>query len=291
MNPNAPDIDPLDEDEQALARIVRALPAGDPPLALDARILKAASDAVAAAPSKHRVAWLSPIGSIWGIGSAAAAVLAVGIAWQRMNPPMPALPESSPAPVAADVGNNGRLQVEFKEETPQQYANSPPPAPSVLANRIAQQPVASAAPVPAAVTAFPQDSLDEHVTQREPQAPAPMAAPALGVISGGAAADNKAAPAESRAEAQATSTDAYRADAPAAKAISAERDQAAGESADAARQRVQPDARLYPESWLQKIRTRLKQGDADGARASLRMFVTQYPTQTVPDDLKALLEE
>jgi Meckel syndrome type 1 protein len=292
MNPNAPDTDPLDESEQALARIVRALPAGEPPSALDARILKAASDAVAAAPGKRRTALLSATGSLWGIGSAAAAVLAIGIAWQRMNPPMPTLPATSPAPVAEDVRNDGRLPVEFKQEAPRQYDNSPPPAaPAVIANRIARPPVASAAPVPAAATAFPQDSLDEHVAQRELQAPAAMAAPALGVISGGAAADNQAAPAEPRAEAQATSTDAYRADAPAAKAMSAERDQAAMGSLADADGRVAPDTHLYPESWLLKIRTRLKDGDVEGARASLRLFVAKYPTQTVPDDLKALLKE
>ncbi len=292
MNPNAPDTDPLDESEQAFARIVRALPAGEPPSALDARILKAASDAVAAAPGKRRAALLSATGSLWGIGSAAAAVLAIGIAWQRMNPPMPTMPETSPAPVAEDVRNDGRLRVEFKQEAPRQYDNSPPPAaPALIANRVARQPVASAAPAPAAATAFPQDSLDEHVTQREPLAPAPMAAPALGVISGGAAADNQAAPTEPRAEAQAAATDAFRADSLAAKAVSAERDQAVTGSVTDTDGRVAPDTHLYPESWLLKIRSRLKAGDVEGARASLRLFLGKYPTQAVPDDLKALLKE
>ena len=48
MNTREPITEPLDDDEREFARVVRALPAGEPPAALDARILKAASDAVAA---------------------------------------------------------------------------------------------------------------------------------------------------------------------------------------------------------------------------------------------------
>ena len=79
MTTQLPDHDPLDENERAFARIVRALPAGDPPAALDALILKASSDALAV-PNKRRAVWLSSTGSLWGIGSAAAAVLVMGIA-------------------------------------------------------------------------------------------------------------------------------------------------------------------------------------------------------------------
>jgi hypothetical protein len=296
MNTNTPNTDPLDNDEQALARIVRALPAGEPPAALDARILKAASDALATAPAKRRVAWLASGGSLWGIGSAAAAVLAIGIAWQRMNPPLPSLPASAPVPVAQDSSGDGRTPVEFKQEAPRQYDNSPPPpaladaprsrAPMPVTASNAQTAAAqvAAAPPPAP---FPQDamkeSLDEHVADATGRADAEPAA------LGGA----PAAPAV-RAETQAT-----------AKAAASERDQASGtidslvvtgarlsaEGEASERQRVADDAKLYPESWLVRIRTRLKDGDVEGARASLRAFVAKYPTQAIPDDLKILLKE
>ena len=58
MNTREPITEPLDDDEREFARVVRALPAGEPPAALDARILKAASDAVAARP-RRRFAWLA----------------------------------------------------------------------------------------------------------------------------------------------------------------------------------------------------------------------------------------
>ena len=58
-----------------------------------------------------------------------------------------------------------------------------------------------------------------------------------------------------------------------------------------ARQRVRADARLYPESWILKIRSRLRRGDVIGARASLKLFVERYPQETVPSNLKPLLDE
>ena len=44
--------DPLDADERELARVLRALPAGEPPSALDARILAMARDAVVTTPAQ-----------------------------------------------------------------------------------------------------------------------------------------------------------------------------------------------------------------------------------------------
>jgi TolA-binding protein len=67
--------------------------------------------------------------------------------------------------------------------------------------------------------------------------------------------------------------------------------QATAESPDATRRRVRADVRLYPESWIRKIRTRLKQGDTAGARASLKLFVETYPQEAVPENLKPLLGE
>jgi hypothetical protein len=78
--------------------------------------------------------------------------------------------------------------------------------------------------------------------------------------------------------------------APAAEA-EAQAKQANEESPESARLRVRLDARLYPESWILKIRSRLRHGDVAGARASLKLFVEQYPHETVPTNLKPLLGE
>ena len=74
--PQDPRKQPLQDDEIALARILRALPAGEPPSRLDAAILAAATDAVAAAPGdrpragkpRRVLPWLPT----WAIGTAAA---------------------------------------------------------------------------------------------------------------------------------------------------------------------------------------------------------------------------
>ena len=280
MNTNRPEMEPLDDDEQALARIVRALPAGEPPSALDARILKAASDALAT-PMRRRAVWLTSSGSLWGIGSAAAAVLVLGIAWQRMNPPVPALPATAPVTVAQDKRDDGRTEVEFKTEAPKQYDNSPPPPALADAPRPrALAPAAAAAP--AAPAPFPQDALkerlDEHVTEAFARGNAEPAA------TGGAPA--------SRAEAQSLQAEAAADNAIAkAAAPAVERDQAASGLVAGAKDRVADDAKLYPESWLAKIRTRLKHGDTAGARASLHLYIAKYPNQVIPDDLKVLLRE
>ena len=77
MNTPLPPIDPPDPHERELARILRALPGGEPPPALDARILRAAHDALAQPASRKRALWAGgSSGALWGIGSAAAAILA-----------------------------------------------------------------------------------------------------------------------------------------------------------------------------------------------------------------------
>lgn len=85
--PHDPPDDRLDAEEQRLARLLRTLPGGAPPPALDAKILAAARDTTA--PRRRRPA-------LWGLGTAAAAVLAVGVIWRLQHQPEPpvVLPES-----------------------------------------------------------------------------------------------------------------------------------------------------------------------------------------------------
>ncbi|CAN5137729.1 hypothetical protein BH11PSE14_BH11PSE14_13720 [soil metagenome] len=113
MPPNKP----LDHDERDLARILRALPSAEPSAALDARILRAAAEAAARGSRRRRIGWLGAGGGMWGIGSAAAAVLALGIGWQALygGGSHPA-PMTRPVPVD-DAADSEGMSVEFKDQT------------------------------------------------------------------------------------------------------------------------------------------------------------------------------
>ena len=69
MNPDPPAHQPLDDQERELARILRALPAGEPSAALDSRILRAAANATAA-QRRPGARWLAAAAPLWGIGGA-----------------------------------------------------------------------------------------------------------------------------------------------------------------------------------------------------------------------------
>ena len=73
--PPLPSSEPLDDEERVLARALSGLPSAPPPPELDARILGASRRAIAITPRPHahRRGW------VWGLSSAAAAVLAVGV--------------------------------------------------------------------------------------------------------------------------------------------------------------------------------------------------------------------
>lgn len=294
MNTHAPIDEPLQPDERDLARIVRALPAGEPPPGLDARILKAASDAVAASARRRRFAWLGSGGALWSIGSAAAAVLAIGIAWKTTTPPNRSLPTSAPVPVAADAPETDGVAVEFKEEAARSDAAAPPPAATrVGADARAQRRAVPAVPaVPEAPTAFPDSGLDEHVSGTAAAAPPPapatapppplaqaaeaMAAPVAGTAANRDRGEDQAL-AKSMQDLGAMETEAGR---------TLQRQNEAE-----AERRVQSDTQRYPESWLLKIRARWREGDVEGARASLRLFVAKYPDHGLPEDLRPLLQE
>ena len=376
--PNRPH-EELDADERELARIVRALPGGEPPPGLDLRILKAAQDAVSAPTDKRRrrALWAtSSTGSFWAFGTAAAAVLAVGISWQMfMQAPTSNLPASGPAAIAKDEARDrDSTTVEFVPASPiadqgravdQPIASAAaPPPPPMESQRIAppavrplqeeRQAMAESAPMP-----FP----DEHVAEmkasggrqadqsakteqyaddlrtdaaardsdgpaNEPAATKPADASVASAtrsldrveVTGSRIKENaNAAPAAAAAPSaakpaapppvaaergeqttmQAQSAMAKTADSAGVLAGAAapasqpegQAKQADKESWVSARQRVRADARLYPESWILKIRSRLRRGDVIGARASLKLFVERYPQETVPSNLKPLLDE
>jgi len=49
-----------------------------------------------------------------------------------------------------------------------------------------------------------------------------------------------------------------------------------------------PNARLYPEHWIENIRTMLRENKRDEALHSLAEFRRMYPQYHLPDDLRDL---
>ncbi len=174
MNKQIPTTEALDEQERELARVLRALPGGEPPAALDARILKAAGNA-AAASRRPRTRWIASAGALWGIGGAAAAVLALGVSLQLMYPAQHSMrPESAPAARMEDKAEDSTVSVELKDQQASEPGNAPAASPALKSATPAPAAQAysaapSAAPPPAPMTAdlpepFASEHLDEHVT-------------------------------------------------------------------------------------------------------------------------------
>jgi len=299
MNPNDPHPEPLDPNERELARVVRALPGGEPPAMLDARILKAAQDAVAAGTGRRGPRWLLGGGAAWGIGSAAAAVLAIGVGWQVLNPspatrlPMPA---RTPTPAADVAEESTGTAVEFRERAPRTYDNSPPPVAAIpTPSSTPAAPAAPAAPPPPpaatapAVTVQSQgaiNAIDVSAAESTTILTAEQAADiARAEAAGAAAADREEAAtarastdARQRANAQAAVADAA---APAERRASA----FAGDPAKA-----EADFQRRPSEWLNHIRALRDRGDDVAARSSLRDFRKRHPDYLIPSDLTVLLE-
>jgi hypothetical protein len=300
-NPPLPPQEPLDAQERELARILRALPAGEPSAALDARILRAATNA-AASSRRPGAKWLASAGALWGIGSAAAAVLALGVAWQlRYGAPDRAAPASAPrAQTVSDVAEDDAVQVEFgARSNAVQDMPAPPPAelasqpaaaaPAHQSPRMRQEapaPAAAAAP-PAAPEAFALDQLDEHVARE-------------------AAANAASAEAEAKADTQlAKERDDLGLSRAAAKtaAQAAEPTTAAAESrsdlgpvaatgaATGGLAAPAAPAQAKPATWLAEVRRLRDEGKIAEARARLVEFRRAYPNWVIPTDLAPLLTE
>ena len=173
--PQDPRTTPLQDDEIALARVLRALPAGEPSAKVDAAILAAATDAVngAAAPaasSPRRAVkttrWLLPG---WAIGTAAAAVLAVGIGMQLRPPLAPDLTATSTRPASKQAAAREQVSVELVDPEERTIPPSAPPPESkpASADRAGRPPppppppmpqAAPPAPVAEAAEAFPMEA-------------------------------------------------------------------------------------------------------------------------------------
>lgn len=184
--PQDPRRQPLQDDEVALARILRALPAGEPPARLDDAILRAATDAVAPGPRKpvRALPWLPT----WAIGTAAAAVLAVGIGTQ-LRPPL------APDPQAGAVAEETRALPQARERLsvdlvePKQPAAPPPAAAPPEPRRATRTAPPPPPPAPAPVAPPPVVLAPEAFPAAEAEAPAVDAAAPAASNDAGAALD------------------------------------------------------------------------------------------------------
>lgn len=297
--------DPLDADERELARVLRALPAGEPPSALDARILAMARDAVVSTPAQkdegqpraRRAPRLA-----WGLGVAASCVFAAGLVWrmggfgtesfdlvgtdlrEEMAAPAasaePMVPPAAPLPPAPDEHISVEIGV---PATPARTLAPPPPPPPQSEERpVPQATVASAPAAPPPAPPAP------------PPPPAPAAAVAPAMVAAAPAAE--APPDVERRREQATMPTAPE---PATDATGFAHGDAAEASATLDRISVfgarvsdveaaavvAEDSRAGPQTWIQRIRARIERGDAEGARQSLEGFIGRYPRKPLPQDL------
>ena len=284
-SPQDPRKDPLQDDEVALARVLRALPGGEPSPHVDAAILAAARNATAASPSQaHRRRGLPG----WALGTAAAAVLAVGIGLQ-LQPARDALPDgvTAEAPASASSADVELQQVEVtgsrlkRAEIEEAEFAAPPAKPQEPSAR--SMPAPPPPPAPAAPPAPPRAVVAEPLREAEAAAAQSLADSARSLES--------SAPAE-RAENR--QRQALRAPAPVAESSPVlESDEATGAplpsafSADEVLPPVDEDTRLAADDWLERIRDRIRQGDRAGASASLQRFQRAHPDITLPPDLAA----
>ena len=280
-----PSHEPLDEQERELARILRALPGAEPPAALDQRILRAAADAAASSRRPVR-RWLAFGGAGWGIGSAAAAVLALGVGWHLLDPsrelPMERVaPAPSPAleaPVTVDLGPpSPAAERAAPAAAPVVEAPAPPRARAAPRNRREpdQAPAFAAPPPPPPppVAATAQDAASA-LGQTAAEAPAASAQPSP-------AAELEAAAAARQEAAAGNAADALAFD----RALEARR-RAKSTDSDATRR-----AAVTPAAWLAQVRALRDANRRVEAAESLRRFQRNYPRYAIPTDLLPLLRE
>ena len=322
-----PPNEPLDDQEREFARILHALPGGDPPPALDAAILRAAANAAASSQRPVR-RMLASAGALWGIGTAAAAVLALGVAWQLRYGVTDQQSAETAAPrahVVSDVAEDDSVQVELGTQPADAPFTPPPPPPMEAAKakpplaRFRQQAAQPArdtgaaapaqAPPAAAPEAFAADQLDEHVAREAAAAQQAAAEQARAADSemelkgfaerkerqemAKAAAANAAPPppppaAPAPATAAASSLDKISVQGGRADAVGGA---AAGALARSEPAKTESTPLRKPGTWLADIRKLRDQGRIGEARASLVEFRKKYPKWVVPTDLAPLLSE
>ncbi|MGB3393077.1 MAG: hypothetical protein WA956_04075 [Stenotrophomonas sp.] len=281
--------DRLSPEEHELARLLgRPASAAAPDARIDVAIaelarqsaatpatLPLASPAIVTPPSMQR---RRRRGVVPALAVAASLILVVGLAWQlRPIPPsleLPVVAETLPPPDAPQIAAAEMPAAEAIIEPA-------PPAPRMVAP--AQAPVPRANAASTAGSAHAERARKEMSPAVEatserlapPSPPAPPAPPAPSLASS-AHADIVLPASADTAPARLAAAPSQGVAKPATIALSPELD---------------AEAALPPRQWLQRIRQRHKDGDDDGARASLRRFVEAHPKTRIPRDLRPLLED
>jgi hypothetical protein len=296
MTAPKPPTEAHDQQERELARILRALPAGEPSPDLDARILRSAANA-AAGSSKRRVRWFASAGGVWGIGAAAAAVLALGVSWQMLDPSRGYGERTSPVSVAPESDSAVVVELgETRRDAPQPMPGPPSTSmPSPTAMQDNRAPVAKAVaesprPAPAAPAraseplSFPHDGLDEGVAAR------PEAAAQVSGIDAASVESTTILTAEQVGKLEARQRKASDSNLAARDAVGGAREQSVDIAGSAAPATSAPGP-MKPATWLAQVRQLLAANRTEEARASLKLFHKRYPNYVVPADLAPLLRE
>jgi len=314
----------LSDVERELARVVRALPGGEPPAALDALILKAASDALASSdsPKKSRwsKAWLGT-SALW-LGTAAASVLTVGIGWevfQSMRAPIYELPADENISTAQEIDNshkNDSIAIEVIPAREPAATAAPPTDAAAEQENAATGAMASLEKAKATKSEMRAAEIDsrrkmadagaakktneDKSRMRNDQAiaadmslPEAASAPAS-VAAAPAPMPAMPAPAPTVAgNSERQQLGAVTVTGSRIKQVGNEKvgPQTLAREADAfVEEAISEDAKLAPELWLAAIQARVDRDDIDGAKASLKLFKKKYPKQPIPEELKPLLK-
>lgn len=312
-----PDREPLTPEEREWAqRLSRLGPSAGPPSAIDARVLAAAHDAVAARPrahDRHRRRW--PV----ALGVAASLALAVGVAWRlRPLPEAPVLARGE-AEIAADRAAGGPAPPPEPMMAPPAVVrmDTPPPPPPQEPKREALAKERDKDGLAAAASQGAPPVRDESRVADAAMAPAaaPPPPPPAPVAEAEAAASTAAANADMAAGAAAAQQESERMQ-KAADAVSAQRSRSLAAPApaalpeasfgrDAQAQKQASDEQIeivgsddgdeppayanspeVREAWLRRIRELIAEGDLQQAHDSLDEFERRYPGHALPDDLK-----
>ena len=277
---------PLDAGERELARVLRALPAGEPPSALDAKILAMARDAVMSTPSiadEARPRARRAPRFAWGLGVAASCVLAAGLVYR-----MGGFGTESLDGLGAPASSEAASEREPAPAMPEAIEDSV---------RVDLDPP-RAHPTPAIAAPPPPPELEPDVGRRErQQAPVPAVA-AAAESAEPFAADEPAMELRDLAEQSSEVTEPEASAAPAMapappSPAAAEAGQHALDSVSVTGSRIDPDlappisedGRAGTQVWIQRIRARIARGDVEGARQSLEAFIARHPGKVLPQDL------
>lgn len=278
--------EPLDAAERELAeRLARLGPHGEPPVAVDSRILAAAHAATDAAPKRARRLPLA-------LGVAASLVLALGLAWQLrplLDPPPPA--GSGSTDMAAAQADGSQAAAPATEPAEERAAAGDDAAEARRAARVAgpdrAQAVAAepaAPPPPSAQATVKPEAFPSPAAPRPPQPAPPPPAPA----------------ARTAAPAAPPLTETQAAEAAAMRRRAGESQRHLDHGRDATLQAMQESAAAddgagtweteahLRQAQLERIRALRDAGDNAQARAELDAFLARWPGYPLPEDLQPL---